>query len=197
MTTRPDIADTGDAGFTLVEVLVALVIFGSVIVAIGGLISFAGSLRERTAQSDRIASALQRLESLRSALIESVGSPFDMALGDVAPREFDLVSTLSQPSLPVRVSLLDRAGESAPMVRLTYISDVGGQSTSVDLSEFDRASLDYLIESNGTAAWASTGSGSDFVAARLTLTRAQWIWTILLWVSPRPCLQSNQGCFAT
>jgi prepilin-type N-terminal cleavage/methylation domain-containing protein len=169
---------TGDGGFSMVELLVALAISSLIVVGIGGLFAYSGELRSRSEQTTRIQAALIDLRSVASVLR---GLPQTVVEGRV-PAGFELLhqpgqgTTEADRSSAARVYLQDTA------FFIQY--QVSGQISSVDLSPFDRAAIEYLVRPAQSPAWVSADQiGSQAIlGVRLSLYERHRHWPLAIWM---------------
>lgn len=170
-----------DAGFTLVEVLVALTIASMLLTAVGGLIAFAGALSQRTAHQNLVLDALVRIQSLSDQLEASRLEWSPRATADGADR------------------YVLRTAEGAG-IELWAIADTGKKSSvllwggtgvaapgQVDLSAFQSSGLEAFIEAAGQTRWvAADRLGADTPRMlRISLADGHRKWFPILWVSQK------------
>ncbi len=163
-----------DAGFSLIEVLVALVIASFVVMAIGGLYVLTGTLRSRATEAAQVEDTLVDLQGLQSALGDDVALTID------APRPdgFTLAPSTTRTGRPLQLRLT-----AAPLrIDLTSTSRTSG----VDLSPFAEAAIEYLVRgADGRANWgAGPVTSGQPLAARLRLALHGRVWRPLLWIVP-------------
>lgn len=168
-------AHSRDAGFGLVELLVALAICSLIVLGIGGLLTFVGQLRDRSESTTAVQRALLDLMAVASALSEPSGA----GLVSVTPSGF----TLHVPPATPLATVTLREG------RLEVQYSRTENAISVDLSAFETASLEYLAISSQAADWRATLELPESPrAVRLHLTKRLWRWPLLLWIADRGAL---------
>jgi prepilin-type N-terminal cleavage/methylation domain-containing protein len=174
-----------EAGFSLVEVLVALVVIALLTVAVGSLIAFAVELKTRTETAQRLGGAVAQLEAFRNLLIDVSGRAADISIAGAHPESFELAG--SRPGAIYLLVKMTLATTSTPQLLAVHFGK-GPQArvTTVDLSAFDGSSIDYLSRQGDGLVWARAESvrGAP-LASRLTVSYGTRQWSILLWVVPR------------
>lgn len=158
-------------GFSIIELLVAIAITSFVVLAIGGLLTLGLRVKERVDENSAVQSALIDLQGFAVLAASEVG----FAVSAIGERGFKL--------------LKPRASE-APIAWSVEIRDAeielhrGRRKSTVKLSVFESAELEYLASSAGPAKWTSTKPGlSDALAVRLRLERDRRVWRPLIWIS--------------
>lgn len=168
--TRPD------AGFTIIELLVAVAIASLVVIGIGALFAIGATVRDRATDSAAVQAALIELQALASLANSEVG------LAIVTPSEAGFAL---QPAEPGRSGL---DGWRVQLVRPAAGARIelhrGNNASSVDLAAFDAVGIEYLVVGSQSVAWTAGASvgGADARAARLRLTLGPRVWRPLLWI---------------
>jgi len=175
-----------DAGFTLLELLVALAISSLIVMGIGGLFAFAGDLKSRSERATAIQAALVDLRAIVTTIAGS--PPVILSAARRAGFELQLASAVGTTATIAVLSFHDGA--------LFADYPTAGQMTSVDLSAFDGASIEYLVYSAQTPAWVSSDLvGADGVlGARINLRERHRHWPLVLWVSVTSKSRSMSVC---
>jgi prepilin-type N-terminal cleavage/methylation domain-containing protein len=169
-------APASDAGFALIEILVALVIASMVAMAIGGLLLLSNTIRGRVAETGQIESTLVDVESLTAAMSHAVG----LQIADPTSTGFDLVPPTPQvdehPSQSMHFTLVGKT------VRVEFSR--GLRVTMADVSIFDQAALEYFLPgTSGRVSWTERANGAATpLAVRLRLRFHGWVWRPLLWI---------------
>ncbi len=168
--TRPD------AGFTIIELLVAVAIASLVVIGIGALFAITGQLRDRAADSTAVQAALVDLQALATLADSEVG------LSIATPSEAGFALAPLQPGQAQLGNWEVRLIPTAPDARLELWR--GSNASSVDLAAFDAVGIEYLVVGSQSAAWTGGASigGADVRAARLRLTLGSRVWRPLLWI---------------
>ena len=172
---RPDIP--ADAGFTLTEVLVALVVVGFIAAATGALASFAVATRDRAREVEAKIASFRDLQGF--ADIIAARSARSRATVSLAPAVgFTLVDEES-PSRHASISLQDKNGTLELSVEFgaTY-------RVTVPIGPFQSATMEYLAKGTRQLGWLSAPEmqGREPIAVRLKLTERGRQWSVLLWV---------------
>lgn len=162
--------------------MVALLIGAAVAIALGGLLSFGATLRQRSGESAATLSAISRLEALRNVISDSAGRAREIAFSEIGTDHFTLSAKDPSPVLPLEVSIVHDL-EGATSVQLAYAG--GKQLTSVDLSMFAAAQIEFLRSIGGTMEWNVELGATDALAARIRMTQGDLEWNVPLWVVPR------------
>lgn len=173
-----------DAGFTIIELLVAVAIASLVLIGIGGLFAVGAQVRDRAADNAAVQSALIELQALLSLATSEVGlkaaAPADtgFALDVVAERRVELEGW----------SVALQRPPSGPRVELQR----GASTSSVDLTAYDAAALEYLVVSSDTPSWVSAVevAGAEIRAVRLRLELGARVWRPLIWIPQSLALQA-------
>jgi prepilin-type N-terminal cleavage/methylation domain-containing protein len=163
------------AGFSLVELLVALAIGSFAAIGIGGLVGFAGQLKERTASGEAAMAALNDIATLatelerlpRSAMTSADKGRFEVIFASGAP--------YGERTLSVE---LDEGGLRAR---------TGGQAVgAASLAAFDTARFDYFAADADGVGWHPPEdlTGSGVLAARVVVTSGHRAWPFVLWRQP-------------
>lgn len=168
------------AGFGLVELLVALAITSLIVVGIGGMFAFAGQLRDRSESTAAVQRTLLELFAISSALGERTGTRLTYA----AATGFDI--EMSPTGGEARdVQLYARIVLAADRLDILYTD--ANSSISVDLSAFETTRLEYFATSGQTVDWQPIWERSSAPSAvRLLTTKASWQWPVMLWLADRP-----------
>lgn len=176
----------GEAGFSLVEVLVALVVASMLALAVGGLIGFAIDLEDRSERSDKTIAAILDLEALRSAILEAAGPSKGVAIDEARRSGFKLIAERDRQNIPMMIEILAAADARPAAINLTFGMADDATASTVDLSQFDTAMIDYLVSSAEILSWTGGDSVGDVaLAARLLVTQGTRQWAVPLWVVSR------------
>lgn len=162
----------GDAGFSIVELLVAIAITSLVVLAIGGLLTLGLKVRERADENMNIEAALVDLHALATL----AGSEVGMSLRAAGDEGFEL-----ERGETLRWMVALDEGPDAPAIELRR----GERASLVELSGFEAVSLEYLVPMGAMADWvtpARTG-GQPPLAARLRLSSGDRVWRPLVWIA--------------
>lgn len=163
---------TGDAGFGMVELLVALAICAALAVGAGGLISLGLKLRDRVELTTDVQRALLDLKAVGSEL---AGGAW-VGLGEAEAADFTLCRNAPgfAPALAGTFSLTDRG--------VSYRT--ASASSSADIGVFEARSLEYLVATADEQEWRAAGqlAGARPLAARLKLSLGARTWRVLLWM---------------
>lgn len=166
-----------DAGFSLLEILVALAIASLVAMAIGGLFALTGTLRARVSETAQLEAALVDVQGLAQVLSREVG----LRLADPAADGFELARPdpiASDHAVPLAQLRLPENGR----VEVTDATRVA----TAELVSFESAALEYLVRApSGGMTWQTNGAGNNAapVAVRLRLALRDRVWRPLLWIS--------------
>ena len=170
-------AEPGDraAGFSLVEVLVAIAIAAGLIVGLGALLTNVGELGSRAEENNRILEALVEINAFRAFV--STPAP---AIAVQASTSGFVIAPDPGEQQPVQSAEISVAGANTE-AELHYAR--GDASAAVDLSAFESISIEYLSVSAQTFAWQQALlADSEVQAARLVLRRGARIWRPLIWM---------------
>jgi hypothetical protein len=86
----------------------------------------------------------------------------------------------------MRTTIVEASEKTPSKLVLSYGDGAESPTTSVDLSAFQSASIDYLDERGDGLSWVAGESVEGFsLGARLLVRRGERQWSILLWVVPR------------
>lgn len=168
--TRPD------AGFTIVELLVAVAIASLVVIGIGALFAIGTEVRGRAADNAAVQASLIELQALAGLANSEVG------LTITSPSEAGFALVPLQPGR----SGLD--GWRAQLIRAATAVRIelhrGSNVSSVDLAAFDAVAIEYLVVGSSSADWTGGASvgGAAVQAARLRLALGSRVWRPLLWI---------------
>jgi hypothetical protein len=162
-----------DAGFGILELLIAVAIGSLVIVAIGGLFAVGLEVRDRADLNAGVQATLIELQALAGLAASDIG----MIATSASPGGFALVGSID-PNLTVTVRLQTIAASAR--VELSR----GDKTSSVDLSVFEAAAIEYLATSSQPGRWSdAAGVGANQMrGARLRLTSGIRVWRPLLWI---------------
>lgn len=162
--------------------MVVLLIGAAVAIALGGLLSVGATLRQRSGESAATLTTISRLEALRNVISDSAGRAREIVFSEIGTDHFTLSAKDPSPPLPLEVSIVhDPEGTTA--VQLAYAG--GKQLTSVDLSMFYTAQIEFLHATGGTMEWNADPGATDALAARIRVTQGDLEWNVPLWVVPR------------
>jgi len=174
---------SGEDGFTLLEVLIALVLSSVLMMAVGGLFVFAGQLRDEVKTTGAIERSLLDLRALRSALILWSTGFEAITLAGVSETGFT-ETRVSQGAATSEVSVALNAPSDTKPRSLEIQPPSAGQAASVDLSAFDGEAIEYLTLGGPGPDWVHASQLGDAKprAIRLVLQKAQRRWFTMLWV---------------
>jgi prepilin-type N-terminal cleavage/methylation domain-containing protein len=166
-----------DAGFSLLEILVALAIASLVAMAIGGLFALTGTLRTRLSETAQLEAALVDVQGLAQLLSAEIG----LRLADPAADGFELVRpdpiAGNQPAPLAQLRLAQ--GKRLEVTQATRVA-------TAEVVAFESTGLEYLVRAPGGAMkWqpASAANSAAPIAVRLRLVLRDRVWRPLLWVS--------------
>jgi len=168
---------SGEAGFGMVELLVALAICAVLAMGAGSLIGLGLKLRDRVELTTEVQQALLDLRAVSSAF----GGGAWVGLGDRGDESFQLCrggSGLDLTFVGAFALSADHASYSTAFA-----------SSTADISVFETQALEYLVVTPTEQRWRSADelAGARPVAARLTLGLGARTWRMLLWIAqPRP-----------
>jgi prepilin-type N-terminal cleavage/methylation domain-containing protein len=165
-------ATQSDRGFSVLEVLVALAIASTAMVALGALFQLAMRVSETMATSKRVHTALLDLQGVLQVLEEKQDE-----VHGATGRSFDLTSPNAEAIAHVTLGAENAEG------RELLVSGPSG-STRADLAIFEDARLEYLYRIEpSTLRWAEAVPAPDAVlGARLRLTLGERVWRPLIWI---------------
>jgi len=156
------------AGFSLVEVLVALAIVAGLMVGIGALTGTVTSRTARARDAETILTTLIEVEGAALSLGQSRADRLLVAL----PDRFDL-----SPDAHAKLTRSDQA--------MRFELDNASATSRLDLSVFDTASLEYLSPS-AASLWSATPPDLAAVTGiRVILRHGSRTWRPLLWLRDR------------
>ncbi len=177
---------SADAGFSLLELLVALAIAALVAMVIGGLFVVTATLRGRVAETARIEAALVDLQGLTQVMSSDLGLHLERA----SPAGFDLApATADAAATTVGFRLIGAAASSvAQLTRKTLVA-------AASLSTFEDVGLEYLVSKPaGGADWERQPDSTVApVGARLLLKLHDRVWRPLLWIESSSVVESDAG----
>jgi prepilin-type N-terminal cleavage/methylation domain-containing protein len=162
-----------DAGFALVEMLVALAIAALVSMAIGGLFVAVSSVRDRIAEAEEVQRALLDVE----AVGQRVSQRMDVAMINPSVSGFDLSQKDGDAVDHVVLDLRQRRS-------MRFV--VGERQLTADLAQFTDVKLEYLLRVGAQLLWkqANALAGQSPLAARLRLGLKGRVWRPLVWAAP-------------
>ncbi|MBI4924136.1 MAG: prepilin-type N-terminal cleavage/methylation domain-containing protein [Devosia nanyangense] len=166
---------SADAGFSILEVLVALAIASLVTMAIGGLFVLASTVHGRVDEAERVETALLDVQGLLRIASDAV----DLMIARPAADGFALVDANpgagASPGNDQNLSLRSKRAELARP----------DSAAAADLSIFEKASLEYLTVAAEGAVWksAETLGGGKPVAVRFRLQLHARVWRPLIWIA--------------
>lgn len=173
-----------DAGFTLLEVLVALVLASLLMIAVGALFVFVGQLRDRVKTTGMIEQSLLDARAAGSVLSSwSSGlNKVSVATVDVTGFSIQRISAADGMTAVARVTLRPSADRHASFLSISNSADTS--PSSVDLSAFDTAEIEYLTSTAQSIAWVKPDQlgAAKPRAIRLDLTSNPRRWLVILWV---------------
>lgn len=157
-----------EAGFSLVEVLIAIAITSLVAMAAGGLLVLGVAARDRVDESIRIEASLLALGSLAAL----TGGEVWMGAESAENVGFALVGTDKRWQVDL---------SEGPSIALQQRE----RTNRVDLSPFEDVSLEYLVRRGDGGAWvgAEAISSAELVAVRLRLASGRRVWRPLVWAA--------------
>lgn len=172
-----------DAGFGMVELLVALAICSVLAMGAGGLVSLGLQLRDRAESTGQVQQALLDLRALSSEF----GGGTWVGLGDVGDNGFRLCRS--------------GPGQDAKMIgTFSLLSDrasyrTASATTEAVISIFKTNTLEYLVATPTEQDWRPAGAlaGTRPIAARLLLGLGVRSWRMLLWMERRSPGANVQG----
>jgi len=174
-----------DSGFSLVEVMVALVVISLLCVSLGGLVAFAVELKTRTETAQRLGSAVGQLEAFRNLLGDVAGRAAEISIANPGQQGFELKGK-GPGAIDLLVDLALTGGSAPSTLEVHFGDSPQSRTTIVDLSPFDHGSIDYLTPQGDALAWRGAESVQGVpLASRLTMSTGTRQWSILLWVVPR------------
>ena len=173
-----------DAGFSIVELLVAVAIASLVIIAIGALFAVGLRVRDRAADNAAVQSTLIDLQVLTEMATSEVG----LEITEPSETEFRLEAVQEGRAGLVDWKALLVTSESRVRIELRR----GSNTSSVDLSAFDTTAIEYLVISSQAPSWTGGAGvgGSDVRAARLRLSLGQRVWRPLIWIASANALHA-------
>jgi hypothetical protein len=161
-----------DAGFSTVEILVLLALASLALLAVGGLQYAAIGYLDAQERGARIQNALFELQSAGLQLSEGPGLLQDAsAAGFVLYAPDSMASGERGEFGEVR---LDEATRSLTVQLLK-------SSTSIDLSAFTAATLEYLTDDGEVPDWVFPVASGQAIAARLVLWDGSVAWRPMIW----------------
>jgi prepilin-type N-terminal cleavage/methylation domain-containing protein len=172
----PAVHSRPDAGFSIIELLVAIAIASLVVIGIGALFAIGSQVRDRGTDSAAVQSALIDLQALATLATSEVGLT---------------ITTPSDAGFALTPLEAGRAGFEGWEVRLTRPSPEarlelrrGSNASSVDLATFDAVSIEYLVVGSQSTDWVGGAStaGTEIRAARLRLGLGARVWRPLIWI---------------
>lgn len=175
---------TGDAGFGMVELLVALAICAVLAMGAGSLISLGLKLRDQVELTAEVQQALLDLRGVSSAV---AGGGW-VALSDASDKSFRLCTNApgQSPKLVGTFSLQPNEAE----YRSAFAISVA------DVAVFETQALEYLVVTPMAQQWliADMLGSARPVAARLKLGLGERHWRMLLWMAqPYPAPPVSEG----
>lgn len=177
--TRDALPNDPEAGFSLVELLVALAITSFLVIAVGGLIRLSADARGRIEEAGRVEAALLDLRAISEALAGPKG-PSIIRFDDSG---FDLFAPPAQPSNGATMTARLAGTSGAMSIVLDELAS--HRRSSVQLGAFETASLEYLDASGPDYVWQSAAAaGRSPAGVRLALSRGARVWRVLLWIGP-------------
>ncbi|OEO31855.1 hypothetical protein VW23_014355 [Devosia insulae DS-56] len=165
-----------DAGFTIVELLVAVAIASLLVIGIGALFAIGGQVRDRAADNAAVQAALIELQALATLATSEVG------LAIATPSAAGFALTPLETGRPELDGWEVRLTQAAPDLRLELRRR--SNVSSVDLAAFDAVGIEYLVVDSQSPAWTGGASvaGAEARAVRLRLTLGSRVWRPLLWI---------------
>lgn len=175
---------TGDAGFGMVELLVALAICAVLAMGAGSLITLGLKLRDRVELTTEVQEALLDLRAVSSAF---AGGTW-VALGKTEGDTFQLCRSLPGQAAGL-LGTFSLQSESAEY-------RTASASSMADISAFEARALEYLVVDAARQDWRAADElgGARPAAARLRLELGSRRWTMLLWMSqPNSAQPATRG----
>lgn len=184
MTTTDRHLHEGDAGFTLLEVLVALVLASLLMIAVGGLFVFVGQLHDRVKTTGLIEQSLLDARAAGAVLSSWSSGLNKVSITGIDPAGFSVqrISAADGTTAVARVTLGGSDDKHAAFLGVSNSADA--PPSSVDLSAFDTAEIEYLTSTAQSIAWVRTDQlgTAKLRAIRLDLTSNLRRWFVILWV---------------
>jgi prepilin-type N-terminal cleavage/methylation domain-containing protein len=164
---------TGDAGFGMVELLVALAICAVLAMGAGSLTTLGLKLRDRVELTAEVQQALLDLRAVSSAF---AGGTW-VGLGNIQGDTFELCSGLPGQAAK-RLGTFSLRTNSAE-----YRTAFAG--SAADTSVFEGQKLEYLVVNTSEQDWRTADElgGERPVAVRLGLELGSRTWSMLLWMA--------------
>jgi prepilin-type N-terminal cleavage/methylation domain-containing protein len=170
-----------DAGFTLVEVLVALVIASILLTAVGGLVAFAGALSQRSGQQHMVLDTLSNLQTLSD---QFEAWPLAWAVSDFSGAEEE--ANLRTEGGAEVILQLREATTSTPAA-LAWRGEGIVAPGQISMAGFAEAKLEYFLTRRDPPRWVGAFDqlGETPSAIRLNLTDGRRQWVPVLWAAQR------------
>jgi hypothetical protein len=167
----------GDDGFGVVELLMALAIAAVVVLGIGALFTAVGSLADRTRQASTVMTALMDLQGMTALAGEETG----LDITDVSAAGFGLHRPAQR---TIGTTVITTAKLHVLDGRNLLELGHGTHTSSVDLSVFDKVSLEYFQPHANAGHWVHWNEvdSKSVVGVRLVLSLGPRVWRPLLWV---------------
>lgn len=165
-----------DAGFSIIELLVAVAIASLVVIGIGALFAIGSQVRDRSADSAAVQSALIELQAMATLATSEVG------LTITAPSDAGFALTALEAGRTGFEGWDVRMIEVSPEARLELRRS--SNTSSVDLAAFDAVAIEYLVVGSQSMDWVggTSTAGTEIRAARLRLSLGSRVWRPLIWI---------------
>jgi hypothetical protein len=159
-----------EAGFSVLEILVALAIASTAMLAVGGLFQLTMTVSSTITSNERVSKSLLQLQQLLRATDKEVG----LAIAEASNEDVILTAMAEEPQARKLVLSLGNG----------QLRAVGARTVVADLSAFDAVQLEYLAEVNQRPAWSSTVIRlREVLGIRLRLTLGARTWRPLVWIA--------------
>ncbi len=170
-----------DAGFTLVEVLVALVIASILLTAVGGLVAFAAALSQRSGQQHAALDTLSNLQTLSDQL---EAWPLSWIVSDIAGVEGE--ANLRTESGAEVILQFHQATTLTPAA-LAWRGEGIVAPGQISMAGFAEAKLEYFLTRRDPPRWVGAFDPLQETpsAIRLNLTDGRRHWVPVLWAAQR------------
>lgn len=163
-----------DEGFSLVEILAALLVMATVTTAIGGLFGLVRQSMDRGREATATLAALTKALAFADEL--SAAAP--TAIGHLSGNGH-LTLALAAEGEPGDATSLVLTLERSPDLSLRAS---GAIATTLDLAPFDAASELFLV-ATPSYAWTADPADRDILGLRLQFAKAERNWDVMLWLA--------------
>lgn len=170
-----------DAGFTLVEVLVALVIASILLTAVGGLVAFAGALSQRSRQQHMVLDTLSNLQTLSD---QFEAWPLGWAVSDFSGAEGEANLRTEGGA---EVILQFREATASTPAAISWRGEGVVAPGQISMAGFSEAKLEYFLTRREPPSWVGAFDQLEEApsAIRLNLTDGRRQWVPVLWAAQR------------